>query len=404
MKKLYKIIFIVAVIFAAAILAYNIYNLFNPGVTTQIAVKGSIEETVLARGVVMREEEIVLKASDVIVSSVVRDGERVAKGQKLADLYYGLVTPELQQKLREVNDKLSGLETLKEGGGQHSVNSIDSMLKNYSADIISAAHKKNGGSLNKIRSKIEDVMNRKILSDKENANAVIEDLRKQQMELESQVTGEKQEAFSSTSGMYFSSFDGYEGKIGPENIDGLTPSGLKSFFALKPEVNTHDATMKVANGFDWNIALSVEEEKLPTLQRKMQYGYEIKIRFPQFGQQSYPVQLVKISEPENGEVVVVLRCGSYCDAVYYNRFLDAELILNEYTGLKFFKDAVKVHDEKTGVYVRTNNGVAKFKEIEILSTDGGYVVAKEDNNNQSGLLLYDEVIITRNSIENGDVI
>lgn len=404
MKKIYKILFIVAVIFAAAILAYNIYNLFNPGITTQIAVKGSIEETVFTRGAVIREEEVVLKASDVIVSSVVRDGERVAKGQKLADLYYGVVTPELQQKLREVNDKLSGLETLKEGGGQHSVNSIDSMLKSYSADIISAAHKKNGVELNKIRGKIEDVMNRKILSDKENAIAVIDDLRKQQADLEAQVTGDKQEAFASSAGMYFSSFDGYEGKIGTENIDTITPSGLKTLFELKPEINSHDATMKVANGFDWHIAVSVEEEKLPTLQRKMQYGYEIKIRFPQFGQQSYPVQLIKISEPENGEVVAVLRCGSYCDAVYYNRFLEAELILNEYTGLKFFKDAVKVYNEKTGVFVRTNNGVAKFKEIEILANDEGYVVAKEDNNKQGGLLLYDEVVITRNSIQNGDVV
>lgn len=404
MKRGYKAFFIVAVIAAAAILAYNIFNLFNPSVTTQIAVKGSIEETVSTRGVVIREEEIVLKASNVIVSSVAQDGERVAKGEKLADLYYGLVTPEIQQKLREVNEKLSGLQTLKEGGGQHSVNSIDGMLKSYSLEIVDAAHKKNGSSLNKIRSQIEEVMNRKILSDKENAEAVISNLKSRQAELESQVSGEKQEAYATSAGMYFSSFDGYEGKIGTENIETLTPSSLKTLLGTSPDKSSHDATMKVANGFEWYFAVPVEEEKLPSLQRKMQYGYDVKIRFPQFGQDSYPAQLVRISEAENGEVLAVLRCYSYCDAVYYNRFLDAELVLNEYTGLKFFKDAVKVDSEKTGVFVRNNNGLAHFKEIEILATDEGYVVVKEDNSKQNGLLLYDEVVITRNSIKNGDVV
>ena len=404
MKRVYRVILIVAAIAVAAIIAYNIYILFNPPVTTQIAVKGSIEEIVSTKGAVIRDEEIVLKASDVIVSSVALDGERVAKGEKLADLYYGSVTPEVQQKLREVNDKISNLETLRESGGQHSVNSIDGMLKSYSADIMEAAHKRNGTRLNKIRGQIEEVMNRKILSDSENANEVITDLNTQRAELEAQIAGEKQEAYATAAGMYFSSFDGYEGKIGTDNIQGITPSSLKTLFNTEPDKNSHNATRKVASGFDWYLAVTVEEEKLPSLQRKMQYGYDVKIRFPQFGQDSYPAQIVRISDVEEGEAVAVLRCYSYCEAVYYNRFLDTELILNEYTGLKFFKDAVKVENEKTGVFVRNNNGVAQFKEIEILATDEGYVVTKEDNNKQGGIMLYDEVVITRNHIKNGDVI
>lgn len=404
MKRFYRISLIVAAVAVVAILVYNIYILFNPGITTQIAIKGSIEEAVLTRGLIIRDEEIVLKSSDVIVSSVARDGERVAKGEKLADLYYGSVTPELQQKIREVNDKLSGLEALKESSSSHSINTIDTMFKGYSENIVLAAHKGNGASLSKIRGQIEDVMNRKILSDTESANSMIEGLKAQQSELESQINGEKKEAFATTAGMYFSAFDGYEGKIGTENIDELTPSGLKKILSTEPDKNSADATMKVANGFEWYVAISVEEEKLPSLQRKMQYSYDVGIRFPKFGQETYPAQLVRISEPEKGEVLAVLRCYSYCEAAYYNRILDTELVLNEYEGLKFFKDAVKVNGEQTGVFVRNNNGVAQFKEIEILATDEGYVVAKEDNNKQGSLLLYDEVIITRNEIKNGDVV
>ena len=51
-----------------------------------------------------------------------------------------------------------------------------------------------------------------------------------------------------------------------------------------------------------------------------------------------------------------------------------------------------------------NDGVAQFKEVEVLSTDGGYAVVREDNTKPDKLLLYDEVIITRDPIADGDVV
>lgn len=140
MKRLYKALLILAIFAAVVIVLYNVYMLFNPSVKTQIAVKGTIEEVVSSEGVVIRGEEVVLKESGVIVSGVALDGERVAKGEKLADLYYGTVSPKVQAELREVSDRLSGLETLAASSGTDTGVSLDTMLKGYSAEIVSAAH------------------------------------------------------------------------------------------------------------------------------------------------------------------------------------------------------------------------------------------------------------------------
>ena len=404
MKRFYKILFVILLLLSVSVFIYHIYNLFNPSVRTQIAVKGVIEEVVPAEAVVIRDEEIVLKESDVIVSSIVLDGERVAKGKKLADLYYGTVVPDVQAKLREVNEKLTDLNKLSSSGNQQSVNSLDSMIKGYAEDIVKQAHKNNGAGLYKTRRHIDEVMNRKIIADGESADAVIQSLKQQQAELEAKIVGDKREAYATRAGLYFSSFDGYEGMLGTETINNITPSSVKEFLKTEPSLDDHDATMKITDGYNWYIALSIDEGKLPSLQTKMQSGMDAGIKFVQFGQETYPVQITHISEPEDGQVAVVLKGSAYNDAVYYNRFLNVELVLNEYEGLKFFKEAIKVNNEKTGVFVMKNDGVAQFKEVEVLSTDGGYAVVREDNTKPDKLLLYDEVIITRDPIADGDVV
>ena len=406
MKKTYKIILTIAVILILFILFYNVYNLFNPGVKTQIVSKGTIEEIVKTEGVVIRDEEIVLKSSDVIVSSVVLDGERVYKGQKLADLYEGQVHPEIQAELREVNEKISDLERLMGTASGGTTNTADGMIKEYSRKIVQYSHLANGESLYKIRGKIDDVMNRKIASNSKNADATISGLKTRQKELEAQIVGEKKEVYAGIAGMYFSTFDGFEGKINSDKIEELTPHELTEIQKNTPDKNERDSTMKVVDGFSWYIAVNVDEGKLPSLKKKQQLGSDVGLRFPIFGQDSYPSQIVHISEPEDGKVLVVFKSYAYCDAVYYNRFLDVDIILSTQTGLKFFKDAIKVVNEKTGVYIMKTDGVARFRNVNILATDDGYVVVKEETSeeNSNRLLLYDEVIVTRNEISDGEIV
>ena len=399
MKKIYKPVALLAILTVLAILFYNAYVLFNPEIKTQIVAKGTIEEKIETDAMIIRDESILLQASDVIASSGLVDGERIAKGEKVADLYYGEVAPAVQAELRSVSEKILSIETLMEHAGSAG-HSPDTIMSGYAEKIIKAAHKGEADELFKARDSIEDAVNRKIASDISGAETVLNELYGRRKELEKNITGDKKELYADTAGIFFTAFDGYEGKVTTEEMEKLTPASVAQIKREKNEGNTYDTTMKIADGYTWYVAVTVPEDKLPSVKK----GADLGIRFPRYGEELYTVEVKHISEAEKGQAVIICEGTTYNEPVYYNRFMDAELILNSYSGLKFFKDAVKMEDKQTGVYVIKSDGTAQFKAIEVLASDDAYTVAKEKSDFSQSLKIYDEVIITDSPIQNGDVV
>ena len=400
MKKIYKPVALLALLTVLAILFYNAYVLFNPEMKTQIVSKGTIEEKIETEAMIIREESILLKASDVIASSGLVDGERVAKGEKVADLYYGETSPAVQAELRSVNEKILSIETLMEHSGYGAGHSPDTIMSGYAQKIMKAAHVGAADELFKARDSIEDAVNRKIASDISGAETVLDTLRDRRTELEKNIIGDKKELYADTSGVFFTAFDGYEDKVVLEEMEKLTPSSLAQIKKEKTESNAYDTTMKIADGYMWRLAVTVSEDKLPSIKK----GADLGIRFPRYGEDVYTVEVTHISDVEDGKALVICLGTTYNEPVYYNRFMDAELILSSYSGLKFFKDAVKMEDNKTGVYVVKSDGTAQFKEIEVLASDDAYTVVKDKSDFSQPLKIYDEVIITDSPIQNGDVV
>lgn len=395
MKKFLKPIILIAVLTVLAILFYNIYVLFNPEVKTQIVSKGTIEEKITAEVMIIREESVLLKESDVIASSGLVDGERVAKGEKVADLYYGEVSPAVQAELRSVSEKILSIEDLT-SRSENAGSSPDTIMSGYAEDVLKAAHKQDADELFKIRGSIEDAVIRKIASDATSAETVLSDLRDRQAELEKNIQGDKKELYADSAGVYFTSFDGYEEKVSAEDLEKLLPSSVEQIKKEKGESNAYDATMKIADGYMWYAAVPVHADKLPSVSK----GANLSIRFPRYAEDAYPVEVMHISATEKDYALVICRGTTYNEPVYYNRFMDAELILNSYSGLKFFKEAVKMQDKQTGVYVVQSDGTAKFKPVEVRASDDAYTVVKENGD----LKIYDEVIMTGSPIQDGDVV
>ena len=64
---------------------------------------------------------------------------------------------------------------------------------------------------------------------------------------------------------------------------------------------------------------------------------------------------------------------------------------------------MRVVDGITGVYVISGVS-ARFKPIDIVYNDGGFVVAKTDNTNSSALTLYEELIVSGGDLYDGKVV
>ena len=93
------------------------------------------------------------------------------------------------------------------------------------------------------------------------------------------------------------------------------------------------------------------------------------------------VESVKPCEDDENKVVVVLSCDRLDEALVESRVQSAELIFDEYQGLKVPRSAIRFQGDQKGVYV-------------ILGKDVTFnYVLSENTSNEDYLLLYDQILL-----------
>ena len=124
------------------------------------------------------------------------------------------------------------------------------------------------------------------------------------------------------------------------------------------------------------------------------------------------VKLSRVSAEENGKCLIVVQSSRYLSYMTMLREQNAELILNEYDGLRVPKNALRV-DEKgvSGVYCLIGR-VAYFKPVSIVYQGSDYCLVKPgkiEAATESQQSLYtlrpnDEVIVSAGELYNGKVV
>ena len=389
MKFPYKTVIITGLVIALLLGAYNIYVYFFTGVKTQIALYGSVETGVSAEGYIVRDEHILVNEDGRFLSSIVSDGERVSAGTAVAALYSTEVDSAVQAELAELSERILNLERMNSLGKSVQADGVgaESAVKENVESIMKYAHYGNGTELRKVSLLLEEAVDEKIASSDEKSIDVMGQLKGRKQELEQGISGSKNDIYTDVSGLYFSHTDGFEGLINYENSHKLMPQDIKELDKASVQVSD-GATAKVVKSFDWGLAALIDSEDLTVVKK----GDVVKIRFKEFNDKSYSATVDYISPEQDGKCVVLLNSDEYCEYVYYNRRVNADIIFSRSEGLKFSKDAIRVVDSQTGVYILTES-VARFRPVEVLANDGTDVVVREDNSNSSNLLLYDEVVV-----------
>jgi hypothetical protein len=90
-------------------------------------------------------------------------------------------------------------------------------------------------------------------------------------------------------------------------------------------------------------------------------------------------------------VVVVLSCDRLDEALVESRVQSAELIFDEYQGLKVPRSAIRFQGDQKGVYVILGKDVT-FKKINVIYEGDDYVLS-ENTSNEDYLLLYDQILL-----------
>ena len=206
------------------------------------------------------------------------------------------------------------------------------------------------------------------------------------------------------SGTYSAVADGYESVLTPEALETMTPSQLT---AIAPQ-SVFTTVGKLIEGSAWYFAANISEEDAVGLK----VGSSVTLRMASGVDFDLPVKLTRISNAENGKCLIVLKSTRYLSYVTLLREQNAELILNQYEGLRVPKNALRVNEDGvSGVYCLIGR-VAYFKPVAIVYQGSDYCLVepgKIEAATESQQSLYtlrpnDEVIVSAGELYNGKVV
>lgn len=363
-----KSIFLIILAAVGATVFYGVRYLKTP-VSAETAVVVKYEEVVTGPAFVVRNETVHTAPSNGTFYAYAVDGNRVGKNRRIASVYEGTVNTDMLQELNNIDKKIEIAEVQSSTKQIETSDSAseESKIADRRNDIIDAVYDGDIESISGYKDEIKNIRNGN--SDDGDVSE-LDKLREKRTSLESKIGRARVDIFSNNSGVFVASVDGYEDKLVPSEIANLT---VAEFDALgtpekaigKTMVNIGDAVCKVVSNDIWYAAVKI---KADTLSKDYGAGSSVTVRFGSVPSSEVNAQIYSVSEEENGEVIVCIKCDKYLDGIFSERYCDTEIVLKSYQGFKVPIYAIRVEDGQKGVEVEKGLETV-FKPCEIVYTN-----------------------------------
>ncbi|MBQ5597592.1 MAG: hypothetical protein IIU66_03795 [Clostridia bacterium] len=368
-------------------------------IKTETAIAYTAEETISAEGYIIRDETIITSddAKGGVLNYEIADGNRVAKGGKVAGVYKSERDVEIKAQIAELDNQISNLSVVcnMDMSNVTDLSRIDNQIKTGLIDLLDIVDGGDYSSLSAAADEYLTLLNKRLVAigAETNFSARLATLQSRKAELEAQL-GTAIDITSESAGYFVSSIDGYENVLGTDSVKTLTKEQLES---IKPEeTKAENVIGKTVDSVDWYIAtvLSFEDSL------KFTEGQALRIRVPLQTATELPVTVEKINrDAASSETVIVFKCGYMNGELSLIRTQPLTIIVSSSEGLYVPNDARRIVDNQMGVFVKTGNAV-KFKPIEVIYNGTGFVICKKDGE----LRLYDEVIVKGNDLYDGKIV
>ena len=370
MKRTDRLTTVIAILLFLAFAAYAgsyAYRALSDTTVTAEAVSVSVTVGGTATGVVVREETV-LSSSRKYVDVTAADGKLVAGGETIALAMSSETGLERASRIRELEGEISRMETALGGSGTaDDLTSRDERLREaVLALAASAARRDTDGadtaSLN-LRSMLMD-------GAQGASQAQLSALRTELESLKNSSSSDTTELRAEKSGLFSSILDGYE-SLSPAELEHLTPAKVRSFTESKQDT-PEGAYGKLITEYYWYFACVMSAADA----QQLESGSRATLDFGRYYGTAITGRVMSISDAEGGVCAVCFRMDSALAQTLSMREASAEVVFEEYEGIRVPADAVHV-DEETGesyVWVITAMQLER-KDIDIIYTGDGFCIA-----------------------------
>lgn len=390
-------------IFALLVLIYVIRSMMGPQIRVETLRQGSMEDIISTKGIVIKHETVLQPENTGNYEPSVQEGTRISVGQEIAAIYSGNVSSDLRTRLERINNKIEQIEKNQADliNFSNDISRLEQKISDQISVLIEKSARKDMAGVGSAQLVLESLCEKKAqIAGSATGNDILNELRNQKADIEAQIGTANHRITAPAAGIFSSAVDGLEEIITPNNIAQLMPSEVDSLLeqATGKKDGEHATGYKIINNFQYYIAVNIPTEKIGT----MRVGQNVSLRFYDLSGDLIKASIMYISPEENNYNTVVLEARQHLDSLFKRRSVNVEFIKNRHDGYRINVKCLRTKDDVTGIYVRRDD-MLKFIPVEILYNTQDTVIITSASK-ETPLKLYDEVVVSASSYEEGKLL
>lgn len=429
-----------AVAIAVLILLYIGFNLVNRqaseftqnGVVTETVTRGSIADTLQAKGFALRDESVLFGQYGGVLSYRVASGTRVSQGGVVADVFQNENAAAAQNMADSLRREIDNLQKLSKPSDLFVSNPsvIGTQIYNALGDITQKVQSGSFSELGDLKDTLQNALSRKqVIAGEESAEDYaqrVEDLENELASLESRAQA-TDHITAPQAGYFIANVDGLESIMDPSAAKNITVSQAKELLAgPTPAAVPASAIGKICSDFTWKLICVIPDSDMV----KFEGVEQVTLDIPFASTETIPARVIaKNRDVNTEETAVVFEC-SYMDAdLAAVRNETVHITVNTYEGVLVSEKALrfedveytttdengetvtKVKENVKGVYVQYA-GRLHFVQVFTEKEVNGYAVCRTDltDAEQESMVtdqtvqLYDEVVVSGTDLYDGKVV
>ena len=382
-------------------LVYQTYSVLYKPITTATATSYETYDGVEITGYFVREETVIDHKVKGTERYVVSEGEKVAKGGTVAEIYSSASVATAYQRVDELTEQIATLEAINSVSDPASVDldTLNNRINRAYIDLISATDMGAYSNLSHYFNELLALMNKKqmLTGEVTSFDTILSSLKAELSGLKAGLVSATDKVTASSSGFFVPQTDGLEEILTPEEIEDIDESIFDKISSAKAK----SGFGKIVSNHNWYIVaemkndeyLSFSENTTLTLKTSIEGCEELKAT----------VKKIKITQNKN-KAIIVLLCNTMNGQMAMTRSAPMTIVTKKYSGIRISNKAVRFVEGQTGVYI-VQGSIVKFRPIEVVYTNDTYTLCKISDGMSSDMIrLYDEVIEKGKNLYDGKYI
>lgn len=411
---------------------YQVYLSQYTGLKTEAATYSTVSESIDTTGFIIRDEEVISSSYSGVLNYTVDDGEKVAEGGAIAEIYPTEEDVAVQNRIARIDDELNRLSALETPSDSTASNPklIGSQISKKITSILGALK---SGSMSDVTDERNDLQlllsQRQVVTGKESSGdyaAHVNELHEERIALTQSASASIGTVSSPAAGYFIRSVDGYENAVSLDGVTSLSVSDVRALEEEEPAGTDTESIGKVAKDFNWYIACILTENDLVRLDRTT----KVTVEMPFATVEQIPAEVVKINrDSETGEAAVILKCTYMNSDLASARMETLRINISSYSGVLVPESAVHfadvvahetdedgnevdvTYENIRGVYVKSGSRL-RFVQIFSDATINGYAICKVSLSTEEReqlvtgdtIQLYDEVVVEGTDLYDGKML